>query len=633
LWSAVIPAAATAATAVAAAAFVFVGAALAGEPASDATSAAAGAAGAAAAAAGAGGGERGQLVQVHNDFSTDPHWEGINNRVEAENPPTKKQNFGWRPGPREGADAGAGAREGADAGGGAGGGAGAGGGEVGGIIWRSRTPAWYGMKVGPFSFDDKLSASGTIRMVPGPNRDGGYIGFFNSTRQEWRPWSSMAARVGAPRMEPNGELSSDFTLDYMSTGWRAGGFGVGRFPWNNKPQKWSWTYEPDVTITGAQWPDPRLKGWLGDKRVPEETLLERARADEAAMTADHLRALLEEAQYRGLIEFQTRRGVGWQLRDHPEDWKGRIVATLGDQPRQTHFINKAIREQGLVLDRFGIFNFQLPGDDNEFYLANLTVNGKKIDLSKDPHWQGKNNTLQFVEKDFHGRLDFGFSPTNLAGKAPGEIGGTFWRTEANDPIHGYYADPIGTLTMDDPISFSGSMVFTKGGSDAGMFFGYFRAKDQMIEIDKSQGGEAGAPLPNMMGFAIDGPTRIGYYFSTQLTPAERSRTSFGQGPVFVPDGKRHHFTFRYDPAAAKGAGQIHFTLDGTEYAHNIDTEQRKSGATFDRFGLLNIRRGGKYVEMYFDDMTYTARPGDAAKQSAPPEHVVRVPYPPHGRKY
>jgi hypothetical protein len=187
--------------------------------------------------------------------------------------------------------------------------------------------------------------------------------------------------------------------------------------------------------------------------------------------------------------------------------------------------------------------------------------------------------------------------------------------------------------MDDSISVSGSIVFTKGGSDAGMFFGYFRAKDQMIEIDKSQGGEAGAPLPNMMGFAIDGPTRIGYFFSTQLTPADKARTSFGQGPVFVPDGKRHHFTFRYDPAAANGAGQIHFTLDGKEYAHNIDTEQRRSGATFDRFGLLNIRRGGKYVEMYFDDMTYTARPGDAAKPAPKPEDVVRVPYPPHGRKY
>ena len=37
----------------------------------------------------------GPLVQIHQDFSADPHWEAYHNRVVAENPPTKKQDFGW----------------------------------------------------------------------------------------------------------------------------------------------------------------------------------------------------------------------------------------------------------------------------------------------------------------------------------------------------------------------------------------------------------------------------------------------------------------------------------------------------------------------------------------------------------
>ena len=37
------------------------------------------------------------LVQVHQDFSTDPGWESMNNRIVAEDPPTIKQDFGFSP--------------------------------------------------------------------------------------------------------------------------------------------------------------------------------------------------------------------------------------------------------------------------------------------------------------------------------------------------------------------------------------------------------------------------------------------------------------------------------------------------------------------------------------------------------
>ena len=40
---------------------------------------------------------------------------------------------------------------------------------------------------------------------------------------------------------------------------------------------------------------------------------------------------------------------------------------------------------------------------------------------------------QDPRRDFHAKHDFGFSWTDFAGTAAGEIGGTFWRTEAVDP--------------------------------------------------------------------------------------------------------------------------------------------------------------------------------------------------------
>ncbi|HUR46304.1 MAG TPA: hypothetical protein VMZ27_10555, partial [Candidatus Saccharimonadales bacterium] len=58
-------------------------------------------------------GQASELVQVTNHFDADPGWEGFHNRVRANNPPTKTQAFGWKEG------------------------------RIGGVIWRSRTPAWY----------------------------------------------------------------------------------------------------------------------------------------------------------------------------------------------------------------------------------------------------------------------------------------------------------------------------------------------------------------------------------------------------------------------------------------------------------------------------------------------------------
>src|SRR5690242_16640118 len=111
----------------------------------------------------------GDLLQVKHDFANDPHWEGMNNRVACDNCPTIHQDFGWSPTKKFGGD-----------------------GAITGTIWRSRTPAYYAAKVGPFSFDDALSASGRVVVMPAKRVDGFYFGFFNSARQEWRPWSSLA---------------------------------------------------------------------------------------------------------------------------------------------------------------------------------------------------------------------------------------------------------------------------------------------------------------------------------------------------------------------------------------------------------------------------------------------------------
>jgi hypothetical protein len=53
------------------------------------------------------------------------------------------------------------------------------------------------MKVGPFSFNGALFASGKLVIMPSHRTGGAYFGFYNSQHQEWHPRSSMAVRTGA----------------------------------------------------------------------------------------------------------------------------------------------------------------------------------------------------------------------------------------------------------------------------------------------------------------------------------------------------------------------------------------------------------------------------------------------------
>src|SRR5262245_837136 len=98
------------------------------------------------------------LFQAQQDFSTDPGWEGMNNRIEAIDPPSVTQNFGWSRTDHTQS----------------------GQGEIGGKVSRSRTIAYYAMPLGkPLTFKDAFSASGKITLMPGEKIGGAYIGFFN----------------------------------------------------------------------------------------------------------------------------------------------------------------------------------------------------------------------------------------------------------------------------------------------------------------------------------------------------------------------------------------------------------------------------------------------------------------------
>jgi hypothetical protein len=579
------------------------------------------------------------LIQVKQDFSGDPGWENMNNRIEPTDPPTVSQDFGWSATNHLGAGTG----------------------ELGGEIWRSRTIAYYAMPLGkPLTFKDRFSASGKIMLMPCEKTGGAYIGFFNHERQEWRPWSSMAWRLGD---YPRG---AELHMDYMTATWMANGVRLPVIlPADGSVHSWRMSYDPDATINPDSWPHPALPQILTGQRQKESELFAKAKEIDSTLTVEAFHKQLEAAQDCGLAG-SSRLGDfdAWWKNSNPQDSQGAFSFQLDDGRIFRMFLPRKELDEPVMLDRFGIFNFQLYGRhwefyDNEstgtncrFYMGDLTVNDAKIDLSRDPGWEGVGNRASFVDHDFHGRHNFGYNQTNWAGKQPGEIGGTIWRNEAIDPLHAFYADNVGTLSLDDPISFEGELCFVDGATDGDVYIGYFNKEQRLTSftgglreypanLAELKGGRRNihlgfdgraSQLPGTMGITIGGPTRIGYYFNAFCAPTVAS-AKMQNGPVIHPDRKRRHFRFDYDPAGNSGGGRITATLDGKQFVLDLTPEMRKAGATFDHFGISSIRQGGKWVTVYLDDLVYTARraPGEQPVQHE--QTVTTVPYPVGGRRY
>jgi hypothetical protein len=117
------------------------------------------------------------------------------------------------------------------------------------------------------------------------------------------------------------------------------------------------------------------------------------------------------------------------------------------------------------------------------------------------------------------------------------------------------------------------------------------------------------------------------------SPQQKLATVLKDPPLFQPVRQRRRVAFDYDPQANGGVGRCTMKLDDKEYSVDLTPEQRKAGATFDRFGLMSFRRGGKYSTLFFDDLAYNAR---RPKDYQPVRHeqkITTVPYPRGGRKY
>jgi len=256
------------------------------------------------------------------------------------------------------------------------------------------------------------------------------------------------------------------------------------------------------------------------------------------------------------------------------------------------------RKDGMLLNRFGIWNQNSSGGRMQVFFDDLTVNGLPFTFDQDPQWEGENNRATYRDlfiRPFH---NFGYSKTAHINAQTGEIGGVMWRDEKP----AFYADRVGPFTMDDSLHASGKFAFHKAGADSALYIGWFNARAKRSKNTP----ENEQHQTNYLGILLEGPSRVGHYFR----PGYRTRSGQGrhldQGPVLLPNGVVHNWSIDYDPNKAGGRGQITVRVDGNVQTMDLQEGTRAEGATFDRFGLFNMQTGGWHVLGYFDDLTYSA---------------------------
>jgi hypothetical protein len=312
------------------------------------------------------------------------------------------------------------------------------------------------------------------------------------------------------------------------------------------------------------------------------------------------------------------------------------ISAFSANPRATNAMPTLAspRRAGAALSFVAVFCFTVltavlgenAGDDGP---ARTFLKTEQFD--KDPGWEGHNNRI-VPERRPTVVQDFGYSKTAIAGKSPGELGGLV--TRASEPA--FYAAKVGTLTLDDKLTASGTFAVTKTTAGGGVFFGFFRAE---------QPGGGGRPTGSL-GMDIDSE-RSGARLAVRLITGQNRSCGTFITP-FIPgkfrptpirnDGTRYSWQLEYDPEAAGGRGRFTFALHGeapkpgefeklgipdahkqharahfpdtTSFTVDLPDGYRRQGANFDHFGLMNLMKPGGSMTIHFGDLQCNGRSND-----------------------
>jgi len=309
------------------------------------------------------------------------------------------------------------------------------------------------------------------------------------------------------------------------------------------------------------------------------------RLDEADVYLTYTTGTSKAQGLRTGVSLQLGRPYFWSLSYDPKGNAGKGTIRLSiSGTNSTLDLLPGHREEGALLNRFGLFNLQEPGGYEIVYLDDLSYCGKTENFSIDPGWLGSGNRATFRDCRLRGTQDFGYSQTNHTGSLPGEVGGLIWRDERP----AYYADEVGRLTLDNSLFASGRLTALQASSDSGFLIGWFD-KDKL-----------GWPPQDFLGAAIEGPSRAGHYFRLMYHTSRGALGESVSNPLVFPNNTVYRWEMAYDPKSHTFTGRL---AGGAEISTTLPADAE---AEFNRFGIVNIQAGGHEITAYLDDLTYTA---------------------------
>lgn len=183
-------------------------------------------------------------------------------------------------------------------------------GEIGGIVFRDSAPAYYADKVGPLTWDDEFYAGGKIVLRSAGADSGVFVGWFNGQGKQ--------QHTVAQHVEPQKDL-----VGILIEG----------------PSRLGHVFRPAYSSSRGSFHAPTFEATPRQRPI--------LKADQQVHA--------------------------WSIHYQPEEAEGngRITVSFDDQ-RHHLDVNPDHREQGALLDRFGIFDLQTGGHHVEIYLDDLT---------------------------------------------------------------------------------------------------------------------------------------------------------------------------------------------------------------------------------------------------------------------
>jgi hypothetical protein len=236
---------------------------------------------------------------------------------------------------------------------------------------------------------------------------------------------------------------------------------------------------------------------------------------------------------------------------------------------------------------------------------------KTESFDHDPGWLGVNNRIAQMREPTQVRQDFGFraETRHAGGASPGEMGGFI----TPDGRVAFYGKAIETMTLDQPLSTSGTMAIGQGGTH--LLLGFFNS-DTVNEWR----------TPNTLAIRLNGRGDKFFAYVEYCTSKWRAggdTTPFPSasdpktgrlGLVGFPCDKSFKWTLSYDPQGNNGRGVVTATIGEHMAICNLDGSHKRDGASFNHFGIMNVMKSvDSGSEVWFDDVAVN---GSAAETFA-----------------